>query len=282
MTNKFNSNEDFLGTNKLTSSLIIQKFPKFPKEIFDLDIDTLNELIITMRTYESKFNDEGEFNKAIEVNEKLKQLSLYKELKFINDINTKHENKKEILESEQQEMLKRFNEIYDSMFSKLSNDFKIDQEELVKLKKSDIISKRELFNLNYPSEPKPSNQLIKKHSELENLKKLKYYKEANIVQKEIINLTSQEFKRHQESKDIKLKKEIEIIESIYNKHFDVLNEKFASHYNELKKKRATQFEELMKRFNNKNIVLKVKHKAEIKKLDKSKSTQSKGLSTQRK
>ena len=31
-----------------------------------------------------------------------------------------------------QDALKRFNEIYDSMFSKLSNDFKIDQEELVK------------------------------------------------------------------------------------------------------------------------------------------------------
>jgi len=145
----------------------------FPSEMFDLDIKTLIDLIQTMTKYESKFNEEGNFDKAEEVKLKIEKLNLFCKVKQIEDIEESFSNHNKSLQHSQKEVLNKFNELYDPIFQKLSDDYKKDLSYIENIYNSEMKNKKEEVIKTFPKEPSPSIELIKKHSELENLKKIK-------------------------------------------------------------------------------------------------------------
>ncbi len=146
---------------------------EFPSELFDLDIKTLIELIQTMTKYENKFNEEGNFDKAEEVKAKIEKINLFCKVKQIEDIEESYSNHNKSLQNSQKEVLDKFNELYDPIFQKLSDDYKKDLNDIENICNNEMRNKKEEVMKGYPREPNPSIELIKKHSELENLKKIK-------------------------------------------------------------------------------------------------------------
>lgn len=168
MQNKLNT----LNPN-FSEKMLLSTFRLNRNEISNLDIETVEELIITMKIHEDKYNDEGKFKEATSVKEKIDKLVTYKEYLTSKKSNDNINAKKEQMKVEQLDAISRFNAIYDEMFKRLVVDLQQDELDLTKAHKEDMEAKKEELQNLLPQHPKPSSELINKIRMLDSLKRQK-------------------------------------------------------------------------------------------------------------
>lgn len=98
------------------------------------------------------------------------------------------------------------------------------------------------------------------------------YKEAHVVQQEIIKLTEKEYKQHNFNKNKKIKEESDLLLAAQKKEYESTTHKFLSKYSELKKERALKFDELLQKYKNKHKELESSQKTEMKEFEKPSKT----------
>lgn len=143
------------------------------KEVFDMDLKTIREILDIMKKHEIKCNEEGKFVEAGLLKERIEQFKKVEEIKVFDDIQKNHENQKNSLVFEQGDALARFNAEYDEIFNRINNDFMLKEKEISEKHKNEIErTKQDAINF-FPEHPKPSAEIIQKHSVMKNLQKLK-------------------------------------------------------------------------------------------------------------
>lgn len=168
------------------------------KEVMELDLETIIELINTMKLYENKYNEAGLFREALLVKEKISCLKTCENNKRNSCLSQKFDNKKLNHNKFQSESLNKFNKNYDNLFYNLNNKFIQDEYNMLTSHKNEInilikdiedfynnsILKYGYSNCKKVNEvskiytkryslPKPSHDFINKLNQLDNLKKLK-------------------------------------------------------------------------------------------------------------
>ena len=92
--------------------------------------------------------------------------------------------------------------------------------------------------------------------------------DAHKVQQEIIKITEQEYRQHEENKQKKIKHEVKVLEAKHRKEYEILTHNFFIKYAELKKERAIKFDELVQKYKNKHKGLEITQKFEINNFEK--------------
>ena len=266
---KFNSKATFMTNNKSKTltrnnfnskikNTFIDAFPQnsvmsnISKDVFDMDLKTIRDILEVMKKHEKKCNEEGKFVEAGLLKDRIEQFKKVEEIKVFDDIQKNHENQKDSLVFEQGDALTRFNYYYDDLFNKVNTEFMEKEKEITARHAQEIERTKEDVANFFPEHPKPSAEIIKKHSSLQNLQKLRSYKEAHIVQQEIIKLTEKEYRQHDENKQKKIRDEVELVMNNQRKEYDIMTHKYLTKYSELKKERALKFDELVQKYKNKH------------------------------
>lgn len=141
------------------------------KEVLEMDLSTIRELISTMVFHEKRCNDEGKFVEADLIKERIENFRKLEELKIHQEITKSHEGQKAGLMREHEEALQRLNELYDNIFNKLNNDYLENDRKFLEGQKFDFEYKQKELEGMYPEHPKPSKAILHKHNILQNLKK---------------------------------------------------------------------------------------------------------------
>lgn len=142
-------------------------------EVFNMDLNSLKEMIELLKKHEDKSNLEGRFIEASLIKERIEKLKKIEEIKVFDMLRNKHEQNRNQLLIEQEDILSRFNNQYDEIFKKMNSEY----EELEKRHNQECEYEMQSLKNDvvgyYPKDPKPSGEIIKKYKEMESLQKLK-------------------------------------------------------------------------------------------------------------
>lgn len=142
-------------------------------EVFNMDLNSLKEMIELLKKHEEKSNLEGRFIEASLIKERIEKLKKIEEIKVFDMLRTKHEQNRSQLLIEQEDILTNFNNHYDEVFKKMNEEF----EELQNRHKQECDYEMQSLKNDvigyYPKDPKPSGEIIKKYKEMESLQKLR-------------------------------------------------------------------------------------------------------------
>ena len=114
-----------------------------------------------------KCEKEGKFVEAEISKQRVSQLIKVKDDKMLEETKIKHEEMKNLLQNEQQNELKNFNENFDKKFYEMNAEFQEMENKLKNQHKQDLEQFLFVFNQSFPQIPKPSTELINLNRTLE-------------------------------------------------------------------------------------------------------------------
>lgn len=164
---------DYQKFNIVGKDLNASMISNISKEAFNLDLQSIRDILEVMKKHEKKCNEEGKFVEAGLLKDRIEQFKKVEEIKVYDEVVAHHKIQKEQLEYEQGDALERFNAYYDELFGEVNKEYEQREKEMVSRHKQDLERLKEDVANFFPEHPKPSAQIIKKNNELKNLQKLR-------------------------------------------------------------------------------------------------------------
>jgi len=224
--------------------------------------DKIAEYIELMREHQLNCVKDGNFIEAELAKQRVIQLKKIQDKKDLIEAKRRQKvDKRKFQENKIQEIKetkKELNEKYAEEMTKL-------EDSLLELKKKQEDELKNYFidfEKNYPTDIKPSNELIEKQKQLDYYIKTEDYPNAHLAQVEIGQIQKKEKEKFLNEKEKKIEKEISKIQNRHNNETQAMELKINNHKNKILREQNQKLTELELKFKNKERKLDRTQKAE--------------------
>ena len=215
----------------------------YSESSFELNLQHLKDL---QKAYEAQ----EKYSEAEKIEEKIQKLKEKQRKKEVSKLKCKQRSERHSIDSIYRTELKQFNTKWEVSLKTCIDKFKVQEDELLNKHEFLYSTEKESLEKNAPCFFKPSGQLLNVIKGREKAVMAKKYKDAQILTDEIDKVLEYEKEHFNEKRQLKINKQLAILQKKLDKEVEVLRSKQETEFRELKKIRDFERENMEKKIEN--------------------------------